>query len=137
MTTSSADKRPSETDEPSWVEWATGILSAILVVMLIGWIAWEALTAEDEAPKFAVAITERKPVEGGYRVTFEITNTAARTASAVTVRGEILESQNILEDAEVTFDYVPARSKSSGAMLFSKDPGQAEIRVRAVGYTEP
>lgn len=135
--TTTANKRHSEAKEPHWIEWATGMVSALVVVAMIAWVGYKAWTDEDMQPEFSIAITERRPVEGGYRVAFEISNKATVTAAAVTVRGEIVDGDNVVEDAEVTFDYVPAQSKSSGAILFSQDPGAREVRVRAVGYTDP
>lgn len=135
--TTSASRRHTETEEPHWVEWAAGMISALLVIAMIAWVGWEALTEEDMPPEFSTAITGRSPVEGGYRVEFEIVNKATKTAAAVVVRGEILDDGNVIEDADVTFDYVPAESKSSGAILFPQDPGTREVRIRAVGYTDP
>jgi uncharacterized protein (TIGR02588 family) len=135
--TNLTDKRPSEADNPSWVEWVTGLLSAVLVIGMIAWVAWEALTEEDRPPEFAVTVTERKMVEGGYRVSFEVANTAPQTASAVVVRGEILRDGQAVEEEDVTFDYVPARSKTKGAVFFSRDPGTDDIRVRTIGYATP
>jgi len=130
-------KQPSETEDPHWIEWATGIFSAVLVVGMIGWVGVEAVVEEDQPPEFGIAITGGNAIAGGYRVEFEIANRATRTAAAVVVRGEILDQGKAVEDAEVTFDYVPAQSKSSGAMLFSAEPGQREVRIRAVGYSDP
>jgi uncharacterized protein (TIGR02588 family) len=131
------DNRSSEADNPGWIEWATGLVSAGLVIAMITWVTWEALTAETKPPEFSISVTNREMVEGGYRVTFDIANRSAQTASAVVVRGEILDGGNVAEDAEVTFDYVPAQSQARGAIFFSRDPGEAEMRVRPVGYTTP
>ncbi|CDZ60314.1 TIGR02588 family protein [Neorhizobium galegae] len=135
--TTTANKRHTEVKEPHWIEWATGTVSALVVVATIAWVAYQAWTHDDMQPELSVAITERRQTEGGYRVAFDIANKATATAAAVTVRGEILDGGNIVEDADVTFDYVPAQSKSSGAILFSQDPGAREVRVRAVGYIDP
>ncbi|WP_105436711.1 TIGR02588 family protein [Neorhizobium sp. T25_13] len=135
--TTTANKRHTEVKEPHWIEWATGMVSALVVVATIAWVAYHAWTHDDMQPELSIAITERRQTEGGYRVAFDIANKATATAAAVTVRGEILDGGNIVEDADVTFDYVPAESKSSGAILFSQDPGTREVRVRAVGYIDP
>ncbi|CDN50755.1 TIGR02588 family protein [Neorhizobium galegae] len=135
--TTTANKRHREVKEPHWIEWATGMISALIVVATIGLVGYEAWTDEDMQPEFSIAITERRPVEGGYRVAFDIANKATATAAAVIVRGEILDGGKLIEDADVTFDYVPAKSKSSGAILFSEDPGTREVRVRAIGYIDP
>ncbi|CDZ39709.1 TIGR02588 family protein [Neorhizobium galegae bv. officinalis] len=135
--TTTANKRHTEVKEPHWIEWATGMVSALVVVATIAWVAYQAWTHDDMQPELSIAITERRQTEGGYRVAFDIANKATATAAAVTVRGEILDGGNIVEDADITFDYVPAESKSSGAILFSQDPGTREVRVRAVGYIDP
>ncbi|CAN7673415.1 TIGR02588 family protein [Neorhizobium tomejilense] len=135
--TTTANKRHTEVKEPHWIEWATGMVSALVVVATIAWVAYQAWTHDDMQPELSIAITERRQTEGGYRVVFDIANKATATAAAVTVRGEILDGGNIVEDADITFDYVPAESKSSGAILFSQDPGTREVRVRAVGYIDP
>ncbi|RWX81741.1 TIGR02588 family protein [Neorhizobium lilium] len=131
------DNRPSEADNPGWIEWATGLLAAVLVIGMLVWVTWEALTQENRPPEFTVTITGRQMVQGNYRVSFDIANTAPQTASAVAVRGEIIQDGKAVEEVEVTFDYVPAQSQAAGAVLFSRDPGQDEVRVRAVGYTTP
>jgi uncharacterized protein (TIGR02588 family) len=135
--TTTANKRHREAKEPHWIEWATGMVSALVVIAMIAWVGYKAWTDADMEPEFTITITERRPVEGGYRVAFDIANKATVTAAAVAVRGEIVDGDNMVEDADVTFDYVPAQSKSSGAILFSQDPGAREVRVRAVGYTDP
>lgn len=135
--TITANKRHREAGEPHWIEWVTGMVSALVVVMMIAWVGYEAWADQDRQPAFSITITERRSVEGGYRVAFDIVNEGTATAAAVSVRGEILDGGNMVEDADVTFDYVPAESKSSGAILFSQDPGTREMRIRAVGYIDP
>lgn len=119
------------------IEWVTGLVSAFIVILMIGWVTWEALTEKETLPEFAVVVTDRAPVEGGYRVTFEIANKSPQTAATVAVRGEIVEGDAAIEEADVTFDYVPGQSKASGSIFFSQDPGMRPIRLRAIGYTEP
>lgn len=64
-------------------------------------------------------------------------NVGEATAAGVVVRCEILDRGDPLEATDVTFDYVPAESKSTGVILFSQDPGDRGIRIRATGYTDP
>lgn len=135
--TTTTKNRHTEAGEPHWIEWVTGIISALLVIAMLVWIGKEALTENGAPPEFAVEIIDRKPVADGYLVRFDIANRATTTAAAVVVRGEVLEGDTVAEEAEVTFDYVPAESKSSGGIVFSEDPGPREIRIRAVGYIDP
>lgn len=126
-----------ERREAHWVEWATGVASCIIVLCMVGFILWEAVTDSQEPPDLTIVVTSSSPVTGGYRVTFDIVNGSAATAAAVVVRGEILDRDNVMEAIDVSFDYVPAESKSSGAIIFSRNPADRSLRVRAVSYTEP
>lgn len=126
-----------ERREAHWVEWVTGFASCVLVLFMVGLIFWEAVTDSHQPPALTVVITSRSPVTDGYRVTFDIANSSAATAAAVVVRGEIVDRDEVMETIDVSFDYVPAESKSSGAIVFSRDPADRSLRVRAVSYTEP
>ncbi|MNL72044.1 hypothetical protein D3C87_1972900 [compost metagenome] len=53
------------------------------------------------------------------------------------VRGELTRGEESVESVDVSFDYVPGESQSSGAILFLTDPGSAQLTLRAIGYTDP
>lgn len=127
----------TEADDPHWMEWLTGLISLILIALLIGYVSWSAMTEQMEPPEFAIEATGMEHVPGGYRITFDIENRANSTAAAVTVRGELKRGEESVESVDVTFDYVPGQSQSSGAILFLTDPGSARLTLRAIGYTDP
>lgn len=129
--------KPGINDSARTVEWATGLVSAVIVLVMIGWVAWEAFSEVETPPAFEITVTQRQAVEGGYRVSFDIANTSSQTAATVVVRGEIIDGDTTVEDADITFDYVPGQSRASGSVFFSQDPGAGEVRLRAIGYTEP
>lgn len=131
-------RRPhSERKDPHWVEWAVGIVSALLILTVMAWVGFEAITEEDQSPSFRTTIIGKNAIGSGVRVEFEIDNLSTRTAAAVVVRGEVRDGNTVVESAEATIDYVPAQSKSSGAIIFSTDPGEKAVWVRAVGYSDP
>ncbi|WP_154721546.1 TIGR02588 family protein [Ciceribacter sp. T2.26MG-112.2] len=129
--------RHTEADDPHWMEWLTGLVSAALIATLIGYVGWNALTEQMDPPEFAIEATGMERMTGGYRITFDIENRANSTAAAVVVRGELLRGEESVETVDVTFDYVPGESQSSGAILFTTDPGSAQLTLRAIGYTDP
>lgn len=131
-------RRPhSEKEDPHWVEWAVGIFSALLVLTIMGWVGFEAITEEDQSPSFRTSIIKKSAIENGFRVEFEIENLSTRTAAAVVVRGEARDGNSVVESAQVMIDYVPAQSKSSGAIIFATDPGENAVWVGPVGYSDP
>ena len=135
--TKSQNSSHTETEEPHWIEWATGIASGILVIVMIGWVAKEAWRQTDAPPDLSTRILKTEATSSGFRVEFEILNRSMATAAAVTVHGEIARDEQPVEESDVTFDYVPAESKSTGAMLFKTDPTGQQLTIVPTGYTDP
>jgi uncharacterized protein (TIGR02588 family) len=122
---------------PHPIEWIVGIGSSLLVAAVIAIIGYEALTSSGSPPRFTVS--RLPPAQGASdgQVRFAISNTADTTAAAVLVHGEWRRGDGTVETAEVTLDYVPARSTAAGALIFSTDPGSADLSIRAIGYADP
>lgn len=135
--TKSEQGRHLERQDPHWIEWLTGIVSALLVAAMLGWLTWEAFTRAATPPDLAVTVLTTEKTSAGYRVSFDIYNTATTTAAAVTVVGRLTEGNRVIEENEVTFDYVAAESKSKGAILFQNDPEGCTLDIHPVGYTDP
>ena len=135
--TRSEKGRHHERHDPHWIEWLTGILSAVLVAGMIGWIGWETFTREATPPDLSVAILSTERTSAGYRVAFDIVNSATTTAAAVTVVGRLADGGRTIEENQVIFDYVAAESKSTGAILFENDPAGHTLVIRPAGYTDP
>ena len=72
-----------------------------------------------------------------HQVRFEIRNHADRTAASVLVHGEARKPDGSVEVAETTFDYVPGRSRTTGALIFSTDVTDADVTIRPAGYMDP
>lgn len=130
-----ARKQRTAPTKPHPIEWITGIGSGLVVAALIGSIAYQAMTDAGSSPDL---IARRLPsVEGepAGQVRFEVANRAGTTAAAVLVRGELRRADGTVETAETSIDYVPARSKAQGALLFEGNEG--DVSIRAVGYADP
>ncbi|QRY70728.1 TIGR02588 family protein (plasmid) [Ensifer sp. PDNC004] len=125
-----------ENRKAHWIEWATGAVSSLLVMTLVGWIAYEAATQDDGPPDLSVTIVNSVGRAGGYLVMFDVNNAADRTAAAVVVRGEITDQNTLIETVETTLDYVPARSTARGGLIFRNDPA-GRSRLFATGFSEP
>lgn len=120
-----------------WVEWVTGALCTALVLAMIGWIGYEAMTASGGKPDLSVRITGQQATIGGHQISFIVENRGTRTAADVPVTGTLVDGDVILEQREVTFDYVPEKSSATGIMLFKADPSSHTLDLRASGYTDP
>ncbi|MBP1852320.1 TIGR02588 family protein [Rhizobium halophytocola] len=126
----------TEDHEAHLVEWITGAVSGLLVAALIGWIGWQAVTASAEAPYFMVDGVRTTKIGDGWRVEFAVHNKANTTAAGVVVEGT-LKTGETAETDQVTLDYVPGQSETTGGLMFSSDPAKAALKIRVAGYTEP
>jgi uncharacterized protein (TIGR02588 family) len=135
--TRTSKSRSQEIHDPHWVEWLTGIASALLVLVILAWVGHEAIKQTGTPPDLIAEITSDSATEAGRRTEFRMMNRSDRTAAAVTVRGEVVEGANVLEGHEVILDYVPAHSAARGAFIFSSDTSGRQIRIRPTAYAEP
>jgi len=119
------------------IEWVIGIASGLLVAGLIGFLAYDGLTATGAHPEFAVETGAVIRAGELYVVTFTLANGGDATAAAVDVVGELARPGASAETATVTFDYVPARSRREGALVFTTDPAGGQLTIRPRGYGSP
>lgn len=119
------------------IEWATGLVAAVLVLAMIGIVALHALTASDAEPELTVTITGQRPAAGGTQVSFVVSNLGKRSAAGVPVTGTLSRDGKTIERREVIFDYVPAQSQEEGALIFTENPEGAQLDLHASGYRDP
>ena len=97
----------------------------------------ESFVAEPPIADISIRVDEILPSAHGYLVSLKIQNSGRATAAALGVEGVLLRGGTSVETSLVTVDYVAAGSERDAALLFSNDPRQGELAVRAKGYIEP
>ncbi|MFP5076255.1 TIGR02588 family protein [Rhizobium sp. YIM 134829] len=130
-----ASKRVSR--NPHWIEWATGLLSTVLVVGLIAVIAAHGFAARGAVADLSVSPTTTRATAQGFALSFIVVNGGKKTAAEVPVTGRLMKDGQPVEEREVAFDYVPAQSQAAGALIFTNDPSRFELELRASGYRDP
>ena len=136
MTTSKNGKQ-TESSNPHWIEWVTGIACTLLVAAMLGWIAYDIYRYSPEEARFEVTVSHVEGEPGQYRVKFDIRNLSMTTAAQVKVRGDLERNDAAPEKADVTFDYVASESSDSGTLFFRNDPRSGTLTLSVAGYTEP
>lgn len=122
---------------PHWVEWVTGLAATTIVLAMIGWMVFEAMTSDDRPPELAVQILTIDPLPSGWRVMIEVRNSGDQAAAAVEIKGSLLNGATAIEEAGMTFDYIAAGSTSRGGLLFVNNPSLHQLQVVPSGFTEP
>jgi uncharacterized protein (TIGR02588 family) len=135
--TKTTGKKHTESNDPHWIEWVTGLISAILVISLIGFVGNAAVMYHDTAPDLSSTVLRTEARSEGYQVLFEISKKSSEAAAGVVVRGEIVQGDTTLESTEIKLDYVPGRSRAKGGFIFRINPDEKDLRLRAAAFSEP
>ncbi|MDK3255780.1 hypothetical protein [Blastococcus capsensis] len=118
-------------------EYALGALGGLLVVLLLGFLTYQAVAVRESGAELSVTVTSVEPSGDGYAVHFRVVNTGGRTAEQVQVSGTLSQNGSEVEQSTATVAYVPPESWRVGALLFSEDPGTGRLQVGPSGYTAP
>lgn len=120
-------------DKTPALEWIAAGLGALVALVILGTIGWQALTTRnDPVPLLSASIEAITPAGDGHVVTVQVTNASSRTAASVHIEGEI--------DGEVsnaTIDYVPGHGQASAGLLVAADPRTLPLKLRVTGYEHP
>lgn len=115
---------------PHPLEWIIGAASGLAVVALIAYLAITALTETDGPPAFELSLDDVFEGQGLWHARVTVRNFGHKTAADVVLEGALPD-----QTSEITFDYVPAGSSRTGALLFDRRPEGLALQVRS--YTDP
>ncbi|HEX7335691.1 MAG TPA: TIGR02588 family protein [Gemmatimonadales bacterium] len=121
----------------SLAEWIVAILSAALVLGVLGFLLYDGIRSPRTAPEVTVEVDSIQAAGPGYLVLFRARNTGRSTAAEVVVEGELESDTGKVETSETTIDYVPAEGEQRGGLFFRQDPRRLRLKLRAHGYREP
>ncbi len=114
-----------------------GFSGLLLVVCLLLYLCWQAFMGEQLPPDISVEVKEIQQNRDDHLLIYQASNRGTQAAADVRVVGQLLRDGELVEESEVTLDYVAGRSDREGGLFFDNDPRQLEIILRASGYTTP
>jgi uncharacterized protein (TIGR02588 family) len=119
------------------LEWIVAGLGALLAAGVLGVLVQEALTYEEGPPVIVAAIEDVTRTEAGHVVRFTAQNRGDTTAAEVTMAATLKEGDRVVEEAEVTLDYVARKSSRKAGVVFERDPASATIEIKARSFRKP
>ena len=131
-----ARKKPVQSRTSLW-EWAAAALGASILVFAIGYMVWYGLTHTSGPPVMVVERAESERVDDIYVVKVVVRNEGHSTAAAVEIEGALMDGEEALETSTATLDYVPENSEREAYLQFTRDPGQFDLKLRALGGSAP
>jgi len=121
---------------PFW-EWVIAGAGLILVIGSVGTAFYRAVNEESTPPNLAFSVNSIEQTNGGYVVKFSVTNSGNETAAGLMVEGTLKNGEETAETSTATFAYAPANSVRQGGFLFTKNPDDFKLQIRALGYEQP
>lgn len=121
----------------NWLEGVVFLVSCVLVVLVMGYVAVDAWTMGDAPPDLTVTLGTPERGAGGWRVPVTVRNQGDSAAEQVRVAVEVREGDQVRERAEFVIDYVPRQSHREGWASFRQVPASATLDAAAVGYMKP
>ena len=120
-----------------WLEWLASGLGLLIAVAVFSVLLWNAIKESGSPPAVLVHIEGVTPNEGGFTIEFHARNPTDSTAAQVEVEGVLKQGHELVETSRTTLDFVPANSVRRAGLFFAHDPRNFEVRLRALGYSEP
>jgi uncharacterized protein (TIGR02588 family) len=136
-TPASANKRHTSGSEIPAAEWAAAIIGLVVVLAVLACLTYRAIWTVDSPPQITITVLAVEPQGAGYLVRTRVANIGATSAAQVVIEGGLKPEVGQEERSQITLDYVAAGSKRTAGFLFSTDPRQGQLRIRALGYQDP
>ena len=115
------------------IEWIAGSVSALVVLGMIGFFVYEAISGADGLPRLEVTVDPVDQIAGGTHLRYLIRNEGGRAASAVTLSVTLPDGGR----RSVIVDYVPAHSQVSGGLNVPESARPGDLELTVDGYVDP
>ncbi len=120
------------------IEWVAGVASAILVVGVAAFLAFEAVFGDGRPPDLAATIEGVERIGNGTLVWTVVANKGDEAAADVGVEALVTRVGESPARKLVRFDYIAARASRRGAFLVEGPSIQAnDVQVSIQGFVEP
>lgn len=144
-----ADKQSQQTEDSSSddahdrpkgisaLEWLVAFVGLVIVVGTFIFLAAEAVNDNGQPPSLRIDMVNVAAVNEGYVVEIEVLNEGDQTAAEVTIAAQLMDGDSVVEERELTLDYVPPHSARHGGLFFSTDPESGTLVFEPDGYRDP
>ena len=121
----------------NWLEWAILVVSAALVVALVGYLLVAGLASGEPAVIRAEVFSAdgADGPDGGWLVPLTMRNEGGKAAVSIVVEGTATVA-GVEESSELTVDVLAADSEVDLVLGFSGRP-EGEVQLRVVGFETP
>lgn len=116
-------------------EFVLGLLGGVIVVALLGFLAYQAVAVRETGPALRVEIHSVEPVPEGFRARLRVHNDGGQTAEQVQLTGTLTGGAARPESAKAVISYVPPASHREASFVFRTDPRARRLVTGIAGYS--
>lgn len=126
-------------EQRNWLEWAVFLTGGALVLSVLCYLSYLALTVELTPPKVEVTVRQTVAAPGGYQVRVTAKNIGGQTAEGVEVEVTLKPPAGEQQQSKFGLDFLPEGTEEEGWVHFSSDPEAdgAELEARVLGFKVP
>jgi uncharacterized protein (TIGR02588 family) len=129
----------SENRPVGTLEKIASTVSALLIAGLLAVLLWDAFHPNTE-PSFTTQLGKVALVSGSYHAPVTVKNSGDESAKEVVVHVELLASDSVLAESDVTIDWLPGNSSRKVVGVFSRPASGLQptgVRAEVHGYATP
>lgn len=120
------------------LEWAAAAFGALVAIVLIGLVAWQAIrSSEDRLPMLDARVVAVERAGRLHYLDLEVRNSSAQSAATVQVEAKLVGAGGEADSGSATIDYVPGHSSAKGGIVLRADPRGGRLEVAVVGFEIP
>lgn len=119
------------------IEWALGLVSGVVVLGIIGYLALQGLSSARALPDLVVSAGPAAAPAGAPQLRFTLVNRGGRAATAVALSLTLRDGARVVGQRHLTVDQVPAHSQVTGAFLLPPDAPALTPELAVEGYLDP
>jgi uncharacterized protein (TIGR02588 family) len=123
--------------EKNWLEWICFAISLLLVISLLGYLTYTAVTTGKSPAHIELQLGPPQERGGKFFINVVAENRGEQTAEGVYVE-VVLKANGKEERGMFVIDRLPRQGKRRGIVTFETDPRLASaVEARALGFAEP
>jgi uncharacterized protein (TIGR02588 family) len=120
------------------IEWVLGLLSALIVLALAGFLVREAVSGPKDLPDLRIERLPADPDAPPGDVRFVVRNEGEQTATAVSLALVLRDTAGAsVSERRLVIDYLPGRSEATGAFVLEEVDPRLRQELLVEGYLDP
>jgi uncharacterized protein (TIGR02588 family) len=118
------------------LEWALGFVSGAVVLVIVGYLAWQGQTRGDDLPDLAVVEAGMPATAGPPQLRFVLSNRGASAASGAVVALTLSDGGREVSRTRLVVDLLPAGSQVEGGFVLPPGAEGLWRRLTVEGYLD-